>query len=116
MFHSALNRWFINAIAMTLACLVVPGVIFNRFTDLLIASALLGILNIIIKPVLIVLTLPVNLLCLGLFTLVINAAVLGLTAVLLPGFVILGFWPALWAALIISVVSVGLNLLIGDHR
>lgn len=116
MLQSALLRWFINAVAMAVTCLIIPGIIFNRFTDLLIASALFGILNISIKPVLIILTLPINILTLGLFTFVINAAILGLTAKLLPGFIIYGFWPALGGAIIISLVSIILNTLFKEKR
>jgi len=116
MLHSAIMRWFINAVALAVASLIIPGIIFNRLRDLLIASALFGVLNIFIKPVLIVLTLPINLLTLGLFTFVINAAVLGLTAALLPGFVITGFWSALGSAIVVSAVSVVLNLLLREEK
>jgi putative membrane protein len=101
---------------MTVSSLLIPGIIFNRFRDLLIASALFGILNVSIRPVLLVLTLPINILTLGLFTFVFNAAILGITASLLPGFVIYGFWPALGGAIVISVVSVVLNLLLKDKN
>jgi putative membrane protein len=116
MLHSALLRWFINAVAMTVTSLIIPGIIFNRFRDLLIASALFGLLNISIKPVLVILTLPINILTLGLFTFIINAAILGLTAALLPGFVIYGFWPALGGAIIISLVSIVLNMLLTEKK
>jgi len=116
MLQSALIRWFINALAMAVSSLLIPGIIFNRFRDLLFASALFGILNVSIRPVLLVFTLPINILTLGLFTFVINAAILGITASLLPGFVIYGFWPALGGAIVISVVSVVLNLLLKDKN
>jgi putative membrane protein len=116
MLKSALLRWFINAVAMALTSLIIPGIIFNRFRDLLFASALFGILNISIKPIIFFLTLPLNILTLGLFTFIINAAILGLTATLLPGFVIYGFWPALGGAIIISLVSIVLNTLLKDQR
>jgi putative membrane protein len=101
---------------MTVTSLIIPGIIFNRFRDLLIASALFGLLNISIKPVLVILTLPINILTLGLFTFIINAAILGLTAALLPGFVIYGFWPALGGAIIISLVSIVLNMLLTEKK
>jgi putative membrane protein len=99
---------------MAVSSLFIPGIIFNRFRDLLFASALFGILNISIKPVLLIFTLPINILTLGLFTFIINAAILSLTASLLPGFVIYGFWPALGGAVIITIVSVILNMLLRD--
>ena len=62
-------------------------------------------MNAIVRPIVVLLTLPVTLVTLGLFLLVVNAAMLGLVAAFLPGFSIAGFWPAFWAALLISLVS-----------
>ena len=69
------------------------------------AALLLGVVNAIVRPIVVLLTLPVTLVTLGLFLLVVNAAMLGLVAAFLPGFSIAGFWPAVWAALLISLVS-----------
>jgi len=71
----------------------------------LIAALLLGLVNAIVRPIVVLLTLPATLLTLGLFLLVVNAAMLGLVAYFLPGFSIDGFWPAFWAAILISIVS-----------
>ena len=116
MLRNAIIRWFINAIALGIAALIITGIVFNRLEDLLIASAIFGILNISIRPLLLLITLPVTIMTLGLFTFVINAAMLGLTAYLLQGFVITGFWPALGGAIIISLVSVLLNSMLKEER
>jgi len=115
MLRNAAIRWFINAVALGFASLLFDGIFFNRFSDLLIASALFGLLNTFIKPILIVFTLPINLLTLGLFTLVINAFMLGLTSALLSGFIVSGFWSALGGAIVVSLVSLFLNTMLkGD--
>ena len=116
MIRSAVIRWFINAIALGFASLLFDGIIFIQLSDLLIASALFGLLNIFIKPILIVFTLPINLLTLGLFTLVINAFMLGLTSALLSGFIITGFWPALGGAIVVSLVSLFLNTMLKEKK
>ena len=77
----------------------------DRAATLIVAAVLLGIVNAFIRPLVILLTLPFTVITLGLFLLVINAAMLLLVAALLPGMEIFGFWTAFWAALIISVVS-----------
>jgi putative membrane protein len=116
MMRNAVIRWFINAVALGIAAMLINGIVFNRLEDLLIASALFGLLNISIRPLLLIITLPINLLTLGLFTFVINAAMLGLTAWLLAGFVVFGFWPALGGALIISLVSLILNSIFQENH
>ena len=116
MLRNAVIRWLVNAVALATAELIVAGIKFARFSDLLIAAAIFGILNVIIKPILVVLTLPINILSLGLFTFIINACMLGLTASFLSGFYIQGFWSALGAAIIISLVSVILNHFLREDK
>lgn len=112
MLSNIVLRWVINSLSLGTASLIFSGIFFNDLSDLLIASIIFGLLNISIKPVLIVFTLPLNILTLGLFTFVINAIILGLTSSLLDGFVLTGFWPALGGAVIVSIVSVFLNALL----
>jgi putative membrane protein len=109
-------RLFINTVALGLASYLIPGITFNLFQDLIIAAALFGILNTFIKPILIILTLPINLLTLGLFTFVINALMLGLTGSFLDGFNVTGFWSALGGAIIISIISVFLNSFLKEEE
>jgi len=98
-------RVLIAALGLWLATEWVSGITVSTPTTLILAALLLGVVNAIVRPIVVLLTLPVTLITLGLFLLVVNAAMLGLVAAFLPGFSIAGFWPALWAALLISLVS-----------
>ena len=100
-----LFRWFILTIAVWVATAIVPGVRYERAPDLLIAALVLGILNAFVKPVLRLISLPFIILSFGFFLLVINALLLWMTAKLVPGFHVAGFWPAVWASLVVSLVS-----------
>lgn len=108
-----LIRAAIVALGLWLATLWVPGLQIDSPTTLLLAGVLLGVVNSVLRPVLIVLTLPVTLLTLGLFILVINAGMVALVAWMLPGMHVQGFWSAFWTALIVSVVSTLGSWLIG---
>jgi putative membrane protein len=115
------TQWLINAIALALAARWLPGVALvaegrEAVFIILGASAVLGLLNLLLKPVLILITLPVNVLSLGLFTLVINGVVLLTATTLVPGFTIDGFWHAVLAALFLSVTGMLLNALLGGSR
>ena len=108
-----LLRWFVLTIAVLTACWLLDGIRVNGIFPALLAAALLGILNAVFRPILILLTLPVNILTLGLFTFVINAVMLMIVSAIIPGFDIRGFWTAVLGALIISAASGLLNLFIG---
>ncbi len=99
--------WLLNAAALWLTALIGIGIRFNPMTvgSVLIAALILGLVNAIIRPVMVVLTLPINILTLGLFTLVINALVLYIVAWLTPAMELTGFWGALFAAIILSIIS-----------
>ena len=98
-------RAAIVALGLWLSTQVFPGLKFDGPWTLLAAALLLGIVNGIVRPIAVVLTLPLTLLSLGLFLLVINAAMLGLVALLLGGFTISSFWTALGASLLVSITS-----------
>jgi putative membrane protein len=98
-------RAAIVALGLWLATQVFDGLSFNSPLTLLAAAVLLGVVNGIVRPIAVILTLPLTLLSLGLFLLVINAGMLGLVALLLGGFTISSFWTALGASLIISITS-----------
>jgi putative membrane protein len=100
-----LLRVAIVALGLWLATLMLPWLHFDTATYLLGAALLLGIVNAIVRPIAVVLTLPLTLLTLGLFLLVVNAAMLGLVALLLDGFQISGFWTALGGSLIVSITG-----------
>ena len=93
--------------------LLPAGLTFDSTASLVLAALLLGVVNAIVRPVAFILTLPITLVTLGLFLLVLNAAMLGLVALLLPGFQIGGFWYAVGAALVVSLVSWAASTLIG---
>lgn len=98
-------RAAIAALGLWLATEWLDGIAIDTPMTLLLAGVLLGIVNAVIKPIVILLTLPFTLITLGLFLMVVNAAMLGLVAALLPGMHIMGFWAAFFGALIVTVVS-----------
>ena len=90
---------------------VIPGITISNFVTALIAAAVIALINVFIKPVLIFLTLPINILTLGLFILVINAILFLFVAYLVPGVSVNGFWSAFLGALLLSIISLGLSWL-----
>jgi len=110
-----LAKWLINSLALFAASYLVAGIVIHDFWSGLAAAALLGIVNAIIRPIVVLLTLPINLLTLGLFTLVINAFMLKLVAWAIKGFSVHSFWAAFWGALVISLVSWFINLLFDSN-
>jgi putative membrane protein len=98
-------RVLVAALGLWLATEWVPGITVSTATTLIFAALLLGVVNAIVRPIVVILTLPFTLVTLGFFLLVVNAAMLGLVATFLPGFSIAGFWPAFWAAIVVSIVS-----------
>jgi putative membrane protein len=110
-----LLRWLILTIAIMVAAHLFPGIQVSGFGTALFAALVLGILNAFFRPILFVLTLPINLLTLGLFTFVINAVLLMMTSGLIGGLIVKGFWSALVGSLIISLVSWLLSSFINDQ-
>ena len=100
-----LLRWAISALGLWLADRLLAGIAFDSTSTLLVAALLLGVVNAIVRPIAVLLTFPFTLVTLGLFLLVINAAMLGLVAALLDGFDVAGFWSALGGWLIVSITS-----------
>jgi putative membrane protein len=100
-----LLRAAISALGLWVASLVLPGISFESPGRLAIAALLLGVVNAIVRPIAFILTLPLTLMTLGLFLFVLNAAMVGLVARLVPGFTISGFWTAMGAAVIVWIVS-----------
>jgi putative membrane protein len=110
-----LIRVLVNALAIWLATEVVPGIEAPSATTVIVAALVLGLVNAIVRPVLLVLTLPLTLVTLGLFLFVLNALCLWLTSVVVPGFEVRGFWPAFWGALIVSALSWAVNGFVSDR-
>ena len=97
--------WLITALVILGGSYVLPWITVDSFWTALIVAIVLGLINGVVKPIIILLTLPINILTLGLFTLVINALMIMLAAWIVPGFETGGFWPALLLGVILSLVS-----------
>lgn len=116
MVYQMLLRLLLSACGLGLADYLLDGVSFTQYSTLFWAALLLGLANTIVRPLLIVLTLPITFLTLGFFLLVINAAVFGLVAWLLPGFSLDGFWSALGAWAIVALMHAVGSMLIGKNK
>jgi putative membrane protein len=108
-------RGLIAALGLWAASEMFDGIVINSAMTLIIAGLLLGVVNAIVRPIAVVLSLPALLLTVGLFLLVINAAMLGLVALVLPGFKIYGFWAAVGGAIVVSLVSWVASWFIGSR-
>lgn len=97
--------WILNAVALLVVAYVLPGITVASFGSALIAALVLGLLNTLVKPVLILLTLPITVVTLGLFLLVLNALVFWFAGSILKGFHVEGFWWAVIGAIVYSLVS-----------
>ncbi len=106
-------RWAVGALALWIASVVVPGIEIRGATTLALAALLLGFVNAVVRPVVILLTLPFTLLTFGLFLLVINAMMLTLVASLLEGFSISGFWSALFGSIVVGLASAWVGWTVG---
>ena len=98
-------RWLILTVAILLTSYLLDGIHSSGFFSAFFAAAILGILNAFIRPILLVVTLPINVLTLGLFTFIINALLLNFVSILITGFEVYGFWSAVFGSLLISFVS-----------
>jgi putative membrane protein len=107
-------RWAVSAFAIFLVPFVVPGVSVRNVWTALVAALIIGLINVLIRPVLLLLTLPVNVLTLGLFTLVINALLFWLTSSIVKGFDVSGFWAAFFGAIIYWLIAWIGNMLVSD--
>jgi len=100
-----LIRWLLSALALILTSKIVPGITVDNFTALLIAAIVLGLVNAVVRPILVFFTLPLTFLTLGLFLLVVNAITFGLAAWLVPGFSVNGFFPAMLGSIVMAILS-----------
>ena len=109
-----LLRLIVNAAALWVAAQLVPGIVVAGLTPLLLAALVLGLINAVVRPILLVMTLPLTLLTLGLFIFVLNAFCLWLTSRIVPGFEVQTFGSALLGALVVSIVSWVLTAFVSD--
>jgi putative membrane protein len=101
----------VNGLAVFITAYLLPGVILKSFFVAVIVAVVLGIINTLIKPLLIILTLPLNILTLGLFTFIINGLVILLTSSFVPGFSVKDLWTAIVFSIVLSIVGWFLNLI-----
>lgn len=106
-------RFLITACGLLLAAWQLDGMHFGGPLSLLFAALVLGLVNATVRPVMLLLTLPITVITLGMFLLVLNGAMLGLAALMVPGFVIDGFWTALFGAIIVSLTGMVASWFIG---
>ena len=104
-------RWFVNAIALYIVTRILPGIQLADFGSALVAVLVIGLVNALIKPILLLLTLPITILTFGLFSLVINALMLMLAGNLTPGFQVDGFGTALIGSILLSIITTILHSL-----
>jgi len=108
-------RWLILTFAIIVTSYLLDGIYVSGFISAFFAAAILSMLNAFFRPILLILTLPINVLSLGFFTFVINALMLLMVSGVIPGFNVSGFWSAVFGSLLISVVSWGLTSFIGER-
>lgn len=108
-------NWLLSTLAIGITAYIIPGIEISFFPAL-IAALILGFMNSVIKPLLIVLTLPINILTLGLFTLVINGFIILATSWIVPGFTIPTFLSAVIFAIVLSIVQIALFLFTGKEK
>lgn len=102
-------KWLALALAIMFVGWIIPGITISNFTTALVAAVVIALINLGIKPILVFLTLPINILTLGIFILVINALLFMFMAYLVPGVEVNGFWSAFLGALVLSILSVGIS-------
>ncbi|NJM73232.1 MAG: phage holin family protein [Scytonema sp. RU_4_4] len=107
-----LLTWLVSALSLLLTAYFVPGFEFNTFGTAAVAALILGLVNAIVRPFLVILTFPFTIVTLGLFLFVVNALMLLLVGFLVPGFLVAGFLPALLASVVLTIVSTVLGLLV----
>jgi putative membrane protein len=108
--------WFLNALALLTVAYVLPGISVDGFTAALVAALILGLINTLLRPLLILLTLPVTMVTLGLFILVINGLLFWFAGSVLKGFEVSGFWTGVLGALLYSIFSSVLAMIVFDRK
>ncbi len=110
-----LIRWLTTTAAIVATAYLLDNIQVSGFFSAVFAAAVLGILNAVLRPIALLLTLPINILSLGLFTFIINALMLKMASGIIPGFDVYGFWTAIFGSLLISVISWLLNSFISEQ-
>ncbi|GAA4421370.1 phage holin family protein [Nibrella viscosa] len=110
---SLILRLLVSAVAVLIAAYIIPGVSVDSFITALIVAVVLGLLNAIVKPILVILTIPITILTLGLFYLVINVLMVYLAAALVSGFAVSGFIAALLFSILVAIVTWAIDSIVG---
>ena len=100
----SLFHWLVSALAIGIAAYLIPGIEVT-LVGALVLAVVLGIVNVFLKPVIRLITLPINIVTLGLFSLIVNARLIMLAAEIVPGFAVAGFWPAFFFSIVVSLVT-----------
>jgi len=108
--------WFLNALALLTVAYVLPGIIVDGFTGALVAALILGLINMLLRPLLILFTLPVTVITFGLFILIINGLLFWFAGSVLKGFEVSGFWVGVLGALLYSIISSVLAMIFFENR
>ncbi len=108
--------WVLSAVAVSISAWIVPGVSVDSFGKAMVAAAILGIVNALVRPLLVLLTLPVTILTLGLFLLVVNAACVAIAANVVEGFHVEGFLPAVIMVIVLTLVSSVIGSIFGSRK
>ena len=114
--RSFLIHWIVTAIALAVSARFVPGISVSTTGVLLVSALVLGLVNAVVRPIMVILTLPITVLTLGLFYLVVNGAALGLAAWLVPGFRVASLGSAILGALVVSLVAYVLGRVLEPRR
>ncbi|MDJ0509811.1 MAG: phage holin family protein [Crocosphaera sp.] len=110
-----LLTWIITALSLVITAYLIPGIVIKGLAVAAIAALVMGLINAIVKPILLILTLPLTVLTLGLFLFVVNAISFSLVSYFTPGFSIATFWDALFGSIILSIISSVLNQLLDSQ-
>jgi putative membrane protein len=105
MLLSLIIHWVLTAIVLLLVGYIMPGIIINGFGTALMAAFVMGLINVLIRPILSILTLPINLLTLGIFGLIVNALLFALAAAIVPGFAVTNFLSAFFGAILLTIIT-----------
>ena len=106
-----LIKWLALALSLMFVGWIIPGIVVSDFLTAMIAAVVIALVNLVIKPVIMFLALPINVITIGVFVLVINALLFMFVAYVVPGIEIDNFWSAFWGALVLSILSIGLSWL-----
>jgi len=109
-----LVRWGISSLSIFIVAHIVKGIEVSNSVTVLVVALVLGIINAFLRPLIILVTLPINIITLGIFTFFINGALFLLVSKIVKGFLITGFWPAFWGYILFSIISFLLSLLVAS--